>query len=426
MAIFNTTDRTRLWRYKVRELKFISDTETFNIPPERTISINIEENFEENLFPLFDIKITIEASRYYKIVKNKDSGKLYLRIDRYYQYQNDKTQSSFYPFIDDIFSIVMDKSPDDMLKSLKQQEAIGTFTSQIKNDVNDLAHSEDGILHLYLFKPYIIGATKASINAVLKDVSIVDSIGYILKVAGIDSVVMAKPDNTTKYPTLFIPPLSALKALTFVDSYYGIYKKGSIMYFGLKENYIIPYSGECQAFIPGELKNITIMVPSAVGDSSHGISSGDLQRRDDTEYHYLVANYKTVVHSERSVSNNYLAGNNIRMIDSFTGDITLKKSNAKSQGENLTRTQVVRTENPFISDIYVARSNTLSDVFTLDIGSINLNDLSPNKRYTLVFEDNELTIKYRGNYIMSYEYTEFIRDGDDFASNTHLVIKKDT
>ena len=52
---------------------------------------------------------------------------------------------------------------------------------------------------------------------------------------------MAQPDNNTVYKEFLLPPQSVLKNLQFIDTYYGIYRDGTMMYFGLDYTYIIPY-----------------------------------------------------------------------------------------------------------------------------------------------------------------------------------------
>lgn len=426
MAAFESSDKIRLWRYAVKQITFVTDNDKFNIPKERIISMNIEENYEKNIYPLFDVEISLEASRYYKIIKNKNICKLYIRIDKYYQTQNSEKKSSYYPFINDNFVIIMDKDNDDILNTLKQREAKSNFKSRIKNDVNNLEYTEASILHLYLFKPVIVDAMKTNINVNLYRASVIDAIGYIMRKLRLDHLLMAKPDNTDIIDQLFIPALPAIDALKFIDGYYGIYRVGSIIFLGFKHNIIVPFNGKCVAYTSNEIRNVTIIVPSAgIVDEGHTDSTGDLHKRNDNKTHYIVANYKTLEHKNSSISNNYIFGNDVKIVDSYNGNAKISNSSAKARNKNHIKIEVAESSSKYISSIYTARTNSMSDVFIITAGSINISDIAPNKRYTLVFEDSSLNSKYKGNYILTYAYHEFIRDGDDFSENTHLVLKID-
>ena len=46
----------------------------------------------------------------------------------------------------------------------------------------------------------------------------------------IKNLLMSPPNNTKIYDKIVIPPLTALDALKFLDSYYGLYKNGSITF----------------------------------------------------------------------------------------------------------------------------------------------------------------------------------------------------
>ena len=71
-SLFTSEDIFLKWRYTVSEIYILyPKEEPVKIPTERLVSLMILNDYENNLYPVFRIEIVLEASRYYKIIKNK-------------------------------------------------------------------------------------------------------------------------------------------------------------------------------------------------------------------------------------------------------------------------------------------------------------------------------------------------------------------
>lgn len=424
MGIFNDGDKVQQWRYHVSEIMLlIPGEDKIVIPVERLNGMNIIDDFENNAFPLFKIELVLESSIYYKLLKNKNTEKIHLRVDKYFLYVDDSTPSYYQKFINDNFDLIMDEDTDDILKSLKEDENKFDYTSKIKSDKDEL-EKVDNKISLYLFKTDIIGGTKKNVNVILQNCNVTDAITYVSTQGNIKNILMAQPDNVTKYDTLMIPSMSVLKAYSFIDTYYGLYQEGSIIYFGLNYTYIIPYNGKCEAYTSNEIQNISIIVPKS-NNATHSVNTGSLKKKVTDKFHYIIANYNSIGGRNESISNNYLEANNMKAIDVYSGEVNESSSDGLSKDGNFTRIYENKTENPFIASAYTAQTNAKSMIIDVRLENFDFTDFSPNKRFNVIFEDSNYTKKYKGNYILTYASHSFISEGADFALNSVITFKKE-
>lgn len=424
MAIFDKNDRLLQYRYKVKTVQIIIPNENpLNIPKERLTQIDIENLYEENYFPFFHIKLVLDAEDYYKIQQHKNECKINLRIDKFYTDDTRHETSLDRIFINDSFDLILDSNTEDLLNSLKQDESKADYKNMKTKNSDQLSAKNNNAIDFYLFKSSING-TKTNVNKVLTNVNISDAIAYVLGNGGFKNVLMGQPDNTKIYKEFLIPPLSILKTLAFFDTYYGIYKTGSMIWFDFNYTYIIPYSGKCVAYAANELQNTSIIVPKST-NYDHSGSLGTLNKPNNTDTHFIVADYQTLTISNKSISNDFLKTNTMQTVDSYSETTTTTKSTAKSKNTNFVQIFSNKTENSFISDMYAAQSNANSDVVSIRLNDYDIAAISPNKRFQLIFEDSKYTKKYNGNYILAGITHSFLNEGSDFLLSSVIVLRKE-
>jgi hypothetical protein len=65
--------------------------------------------------------------------------------------------------------------------------------------------------------------------------------------------------------------------------------------------------------------------------------------------------------------------------------------------------------------------NTVVNVLLMDY---DIDMVTPNKKFNLVFEDTGLTSKYNGVYMLTSINHKFIKDGSDFSITSMIQLKK--
>ena len=317
MKLFTESDQFQKYLYIVKDIQVLlpDGEENLIIEKNRFMGLDVEDNYEENYFPLIKITLVINSETYYKILKYKNECKFYLRIHKKYMKNEDKTKmSSEQKFLLDTFDLITDENTDDMLNALKEKISSDDYKKR-KSEGNVLDETDNNRVSFYLFKSSIAG-TKTNVNKILANANVSDAIAYLMSVAKIKNVLMSQPDNTKVYEELMIPYQSVLKSLGFLDTYYGLYKSGSIIYFGVDYTYIIPYNGKCSVTSTSDKStNTNIVIPK----SSNTLYSGKLGsvKRKNDESNYVIGDSTSINIMNKSISNNYLYANDIEVVDSY-------------------------------------------------------------------------------------------------------------
>lgn len=490
MYLFGDNDKIEKWRYNINTVEIsIPNEGVITIPTERFINFQIFEYYETHMFPIFYIKLSLEDYYYYMILKNKEDVQFHLRIDKYPTTLNDNgTAKSTINYADtntgiktgwinDYFSLIRDDDKDDMGRAQKEQEWIKNYeerttdTDPAKDD--HALNKEDNVVEFYLFNKNLVDATKTNICEVFSNVTITDVLMYLFKLVGIKNLLMAPPDNKKVYKELFIPKMSIMSAFRFIDTYYGIYSSGSYIYFGLKKAYVLPFSGKCNAFQKNEIKYTGIIIPYNL-TSEHSSSPGTLKKKESkVKSRYIVADYRSFEARNLAVSNDYLNSNDIELVDAYSGQKTVSKTNAKKNSTTTTtsttstsnkkkntkkstpkkkktyslgkrnqslltkqekterKTFVKQLENPtensFYGTTYVARSDAMAVVISINCMDYDVAGIHLNKQFNIYFEDDEYYEKYKGSYAILSVTHGFTKMGEeDFQITTTLILARTT
>lgn len=411
MAILDEKDVCVRYRYKVSELYILFKDKEHKLPSERLTEIIITNDYLDNLFPIVKCKFSLESSLYYKMISEKDSVRIKIRIQKYYTKEGKTKKSLYSDYINTTFSLILDDNDEDTEEELRKLQ----YPKGDENQLNAIAND----VELYLFKAALIKATKRMINNIHKKVTVSDEIADIATQLSLkNSLLMSKADNITEYDEIIIPPLKAALALAYLDSFYGIHKTGSIVYFGLDQGYIIKYEGKCSAYRDGEITTTSIIIPKGGSTISNTVSS--VLKHDDKKKYYLIADYKSLSVTNQSISSSVLNGTEVQIIDSNSGEIT-----NSSTDKSVNKTTIKNSgKNKFYKNIFKTQSSSNDVVLSIGLGDIDLDSLSPNKKFVFLFEDTKLAKKYKGTYILCKTEIGLIRDGADMRTTVQAVFRK--
>ena len=444
-------DRTMSTRYVIKKLLFQSGKTKINIRPDLVMGLEIREDYLENLYPIIKIDVNMSAKTYYKIkkLKNKCTVSLILRkfkteIDEYDP--DTMTSDITTDCIKSNFILIMDEQTDDMQKGVRDEHNKDDFT-EVVEDPDDTFEEEidpdtgapvadtaikteyydddednsqvDNLMSFYLFQN--TDSIRKNVNQVFKNCTVADAITFLLNKAELNNVLMAQPDNTKRYEAFYIPPMSITKALMFIDSYYGIYKKGTIFYKGLKHFYIMPYATANPVSANKEHEVVYIVVPKTLSSSDSGQSTqlGQFQKSiektskqkkknaknskttsqssNNIEYskvYYVIGDYNTLDIRSESITNNYLEGSDSTEINSYTGKKTKASANAKTRSKVVTSIEENHTLNGFTASMKAAKAKAESLIIAIRTGNVDISWFTPNKTYKMWFEEESYNKKY--------------------------------
>lgn len=435
MAIFSKeTDQFRSYKYNVDEFQIMIKGETIELPSIRFNQIMILDDYENNTRPLFRIEIVLESSIYYKIIENKHDVTFRIRIIKYYNLiQNgnpidtsntteDSDETVLYQvYMDDAFDLILDDADFDVNIGIKKEEAETDNDNIVEDDTNKL-EEVDNTCEFFLYKADMVNSSQVMVNGILENATVSDAIAYIANKAGISNILMSIPDNTKSYPSLLIPALPAYKAIEFIDTYYGLYEMGGMLYFALDKIYLIKYEGPCTAYERNEIKETTIVIPTK--KSGYSDESCTVFTDKSSAVNYIVTDSEAATIQNQSVTNDVLYGSDSTIVDTYKGSVTAASSTALSRGAHNKRLFENKTENIFFDRVRDSIISANSVVVEIGVNNYDIGAIQPNKLFTLVFEDSTLTQKYNGSYVLVYAYHNFIKSGDEFELMSVLRLKK--
>ena len=411
-----------LCRYEISDVTLqIDGGSSINLSNEKGIQrvkeIEIIEDFEKNVFPIFRLVVIVESSIYKKILRHKNSVNVTLTINKYFSPIDSNDKHHKQRFLNEKLQLVMNDNVEDLMYTQRLQANLDNYRNAEKDDKHDL-QMVDNAMELYLFKSSSLDGTKSSnTNVILKNATVTDGMAYLASSAKLNNILMSPPDNTDRYPVLLIPPLSILKAFLYMDVYYGLYRTGSLIYFGLDRTYIIKYTGGCTAYAPNESKVVTITIPR----TDNTFKSAVLGQIGNNTF---IGDFHTLDISNDSIPNNYISGNGVQVADSYTGDIDASVGSALNKNTSFLRILENKTENEYLSTMYTKRSESNSIVVRVNLQDIDVSVFTPNKMYKISFEDSSIANQYEGNFFLSYARHSFINTGKAMTVNTELVLKK--
>ena len=415
MVFINATDKLQVWKYKVEEFTLLFPTSTYDIPTERITSISIDNIYENYLFPIVRIVMGLEPPVYKEIIANKNDVKLKIRFQKYYTEQGKEEKSLARDCFNTTFNLLIDDEYLDQDYGVRQSEenALGEKVDD-KNDLRKIDKAD-----FYLYKMDTIQGMRTMVNAVLKNITMIGAISYIGSIAKLSNFLVSPLENNTAYNELIIPPQTALSALQYLDSEYGFYKAGSTIFFGIDRSYILNYKGGCTAYQKDEIQETCILIPER-GGTYGSLELGLEKINEKTKRNYIVVRSDHVSPNSESVSSDIISGNNAVIVN--TNQNTITKSNSNSGGNS----SVINTNatNPWIGDTYAAQKAANTTVLSMSCGDFDIDAISPNKKFSIIFEDTTNGQIYKGIYIISKSLLKFTRNGSDFELNALMTFKR--
>lgn len=415
---------SKKFRYIITHVSFLlKGNKELKIDPRDVLELSIEEDFEQNFFPLFRIVFSVNSVLKNQLVRNKNDVRVSLRIDKVYK-KAEREYSTPKLFLNSIFNVIDDIATEDILNDIKKSKDKKNYSKKkSEKDEKTLTPDSFNVIEYYLFNKEQLTGIKANVNAVLTNSNVADAVAYMLQNANFKKVLMKSPDNTNIYKELLIPPMNVLKGLQYVDTYYGIFKKGTVMYFGLKYNYIIPFSGDCEVNRKNEKKITNFIVPKIISSLNEWDKHlGSLYKKGDKTNHYILCDPEQLEIYDLKDSNKFISAEEITLIDNYA-------EVANQAGKDISQFYVNNTENPLLPTMFSNLMKSSSKRFNLGINDYDIDVITPNKKINIIFEDSAYTKKYDGKYILSSVVHKFnkSRDGNGkfFEVMGDVTLKKE-
>lgn len=408
MSLIKDTDTYMQYRYVVSEFKAMMGSEIIEFDPGKIRDLSMEKDYEHDLFPILRIVVITTQARYRHILQNKDTVKFKFRLQKYSRMLHDpNTESMKSDYINGTYVIFTDDKTPDLSENVVKLKA---KTDDVEGEY---LPQDDYEAEFYLFREDFVKNARTLCHGIMR-CNLETAVAWLCTKAGINKLLMAKMDNRNSYDPLIIPEQSFIDCINFLDNWYGFYKNGSIIFFDFDAFYLLNYTSKTTTWKPGEVtEGIIFVLDETISEEQYSMQ---LIRQGDTK-HYVTTGHNFVDVMDTTSVQDVLGGSNIEVIDASSSST----STGSSGGKN---TKVMRTSQPtFETTIYTARMKTNKKVINVALGSIDLDIISPNKKFNFVFENTKLNSTYGGWYKMMKIVTTFTKEGDYFTISNAATFK---
>ena len=280
----------------------------------------------------------------------------------------------------------------------------------------------DNVMDLYLFDSSLMNASMKRYNEVITSGTIQNIVARILTASGHKNVLMSPIENDTVYDELLIPSLPAYKALLYIDEYYGLYKKGSIIFYDVDKLYILNTNGKLTAKTKDEWGETVFLVTS----SYNATPGNGVVRKLEENVNYVSITEEQIAPQNPSLLKNEKIGSEAKIIisDSIEVDVESADTSAMNQ-RNEFIVYNKKDDNQFNGTMLKARMEENGAILYIQGENFDMNAFTPNKVFTVIFEETSKQKRYgKSYYRLAYDSHIIYADTEDYMSSQHRIVLK--
>ena len=410
--ILSDLDKFIKYKYSISEFFIIINGISTEFPIEKINSFRIENYFEDASFPIFKLNLSMEPSRYFEILQNKDNVKFKLRIQSYYQTDNSETKSMLRDIINDVFVIFPDDSNADYEKERKKESG----SDKDKNELDD-----DNPIELFLFQDKVVNGMRSLFNGVAHNTNLSTVVTYLLETAGAKRILMSPFDNDRVFDNIVLPPQSIEKQLKYLSNNYGFHEYGTLFFVGLMYTYVLNCNGRCTVWDDKDTKETIVYILESTNNKS--MLSSTIKKYNDPK-NYINALSSNIDITTGSVSSNVITGVDADIVDLQSGRMDEIKIDVSTVGTANKSVIYNNTSNPYLNKAYASLKQSSSTIITIGLRDVSMLAFTPNKNFSVIFESPSLNNKYKGNYRIASSIYTFSGSKDSFSINSVITLKK--
>ena len=378
-------------------LNLLVNNETINLSNSEIVSISFIHNYDTASYPIIRLRIYADLTKIQQICENPDSILVRgcLNGGIYKMNQNTENESTLVKAV---------KSINISLKAYIEMKNIPSSTydqyEDGKKKESDLNVNVKSPLELYCYNEQLVHYMKKRANSIYKDTSIGTVLHDILQQANVYNAEIDPITNPKKYNQVLIPNMNIIQSISFIDYYYGLYKKGGMMYGDLDKLYIANT----------DVYNGTTPVPIYVESyKNNNDSSGMTRINNDYQFYIMAPNVsirsesdiERVLHGPKLASINLMDMNDIDIVELTN---LFEEIKSLSLSENIEVPNLLhKTQNKYIGTSYVARLDERITKVDISGTGFDIMRITPKTRFNLIFASPIRGIKidkqYRATFV---------------------------
>lgn len=399
-----------LFKYKMETMIIMNDNlpeKQFFVETNMITAITIEKNYDNYLYPFFEVEASLPNWVYRIMKKDNQKNKCYLDFQKG-QYADEKQVSAtFTSYLKDTFFVFMDDSSPEIWESAYQNEEQADESYLNKYNAKDITTTR-----LLLYKEDKLFNSQKVVNAVLTSTTLLDAFVYTCNQAGLSQVLLSPPANFKRFSEFRLTPIPAIEQCDRICNKYAMHKNGTVVFLDFDKFYVVERSVDCKAFEPNENKVcylFTLVQSTTNASTAMGCFSNGQEK-----YDCIFLNPDSVTFRNMASVNEKVFGNNAMVVDTTTGSVS-NVTGAQSAGSGVGTTGVYVSNQG--GDTSSALSYALKEsafVGTVGFSYVDLDLLAPNKQYFLTIDDTKHQ-EYNGRYRICGYTCAFVKEGQLFC-----------
>lgn len=268
-----------------------------------------------------------------------------------------------------------------------------------------------------LVKKKDMESVRKIVNAVIAEADMTSILALALSEAKCTNVLMSNLDNTTTFKEFKLLPMPLLTNLQYINTYYGLHKEGTQIFFDTDTTYINRMNGKCTAWRKREPKKIVFYLHDSSEDNDR-IAKGSIV--DEDTVYYIIDQKEFTLNNTKMVTDQVVGDNSLIL---GSGKDAFLQTFADAGGEN-TDIKVASGHNPYIGNQVAIRKEEAKWVVTMLCSDTDITYLTPNKQYTIITDTAKYADDIKGNYRLCRVVTNFIRGDIYFNPLTLIELRK--
>jgi hypothetical protein len=417
----NNVPKLERYRYGIDlNLAFNESEEPVNITQFVT-DIRLHYNYLIHIFPIIQIGMLLEKPIANQIKDGADQVRFILNVDKYLE--NDigaEKEPLPIQFIKNkiLKPMDLDRRPVRINENIQME---------ISKQTDDLVQCD-----MFFFYEDSLNLLRKLVSGVLINVDIKNTILFGLnKLYSGGNVFLCEPDNTTKYEQIIIPPSNISEFLRNLNDIYGIYKSGIRFFFDLEKCFIIPGDLNNRKLPIAEDEYDTVFIDVVESSKARLEFIGCF--KDDEEERYHIRTIDDGVALQLKVndnSNRELFGELITFVSSMenshsefhTENNTIGATNRTLPDmtnikEPKNRILLNRYGHEFAESEFLARSARSTTLLKILFSTIDMDLITPNRKYVIHFEDEKFAQDFDGIYLLAEKIYTIIKGSQDKLGN---------
>lgn len=374
-----------------------------SLPPDIIKNMTVDYDYDRKNMPIILLTCNISKKILDRMIRERETSTILLEIKKF---SIDPTSSKFTPIVKS--SYVKDEYIYFLYSDINYKKDIDFYNK-------DNTEGEDVYVQVVigLLKLDLINGNKKTINAVYRDIKLIDIILLNTKHMGL----LVEPiPNDTVLKEVLIPPITSIsKLLKYLNDMYVLYDNRYRYFLDFDRMYLLSSTGNIVESSDDEFNTIILNIdnPRDMVSKVHGVFKDE----ESKSYIIEIEGSSTFYHEDSKTDNLY---NNVVCIDSEGKktelDLNIMNTEGSTKKDKIFRTYNVDTDKLIKHDI--ESSGTVLRIIKNDIDS---SILTINKH---IFVNNALRKEYSGQYLLSSKKEMYIKDGDSYVQHVVILLRR--